>query len=191
MVLVISEHAPFHVEKAFTIPIVSGCVGPAGMAIGPNHQIGLGCGGTNSLIIDDRTGIFITTVLGEGGTDEAWYNPGNNHYFFARSGAGKLGVEDAGPPPSADPDATIGSATPATSGNHSVAADPFRNQTYVPIRGNSAPVTPPTLPSTNTICSTNKDVSGHPGNDAKGCIAVYTARGDKDDRVAHRDEDEH
>src|SRR6266436_6121260 len=58
-VLVISTSAPFHVEKVFKIPTTTGCAGPTGLAIGPNHQIQLGCGGTNALIIDDRSGIII------------------------------------------------------------------------------------------------------------------------------------
>ena len=64
------------------------------MAVGPDHQLALGCGGANSLIMDDRDGSTIAVVTGEGVTDEVWYNPGNNHYFFARSTAATLGVED-------------------------------------------------------------------------------------------------
>jgi hypothetical protein len=167
-VLRISAHAPFHVEAVFPISsATTGCFGPQGLAIGPDHQIGLGCGGTNSLIIDDRDGSTIAVIAGQGGTDEAWYNPGSNHYFFARSGAagtgGFLGVEDAGPPPSADPTAASGF------GSHSVSADAIRNQVYVPIRGNTG-----VAGSNNKICSSAKDVFGNAGSDALGCIAVFT-----------------
>jgi len=179
VVVRISGNAPFHVEKAFPINSkTTGCFGPQGLTVGPDHQIALGCGGANSLIIDDRNGSTIKVVAGEGGTDEAWYNPGNNHYFFARSGAAKLGVEDAGPPPSADPDA----ATAA--GSHSVAADPIRNQVYVPIRGNRG-VVPPV---SSKICSSSTDHFGHKGNDDLGCIAIYTAPRDQDDRRAEGDD---
>jgi hypothetical protein len=58
----------------------------------------LGCGGTNSLVINSTNGKVAVTVSGEGGTDEAWYNPTANQYYFARSTAGVLGVENAGPP---------------------------------------------------------------------------------------------
>jgi hypothetical protein len=182
VVVRISARAPFHVEKVFPISSkATGCFGPQGVTIGPDHQIGLGCGGTNSLIIDDRDGSTVAVVAGEGGTDEVWYNPGNNHYFFARSTAATLGVEDAGPPPSADPNA----ATAA--GSHSVAADSHRNQVYVPIRGNNG-----TVPASTTgkICSSAKDVFGNAGSDALGCIAVYTAPRDKDDRRAGHDDRE-
>jgi hypothetical protein len=99
--LTISEHAPFHVERVFTIdPVATGCFGPQGLAFGPSNTMGLGCGtgGKNSLIINSTNGKPAAIVTGEGGTDEAWYNPTANQFYFARSGAGVLGVADAGPP---------------------------------------------------------------------------------------------
>jgi hypothetical protein len=173
----ISGHAPFKVEAVFPIAAATGCLGPQGLAVGPAHQLALGCGGTNSLIIDDRNGGTIAVVAGEGGTDEDWYNPGSNHYYFARSTPAKLGVEDAGPPPAAETPPDV----PTASGSHSVAADPIRNQVYVPIRGNAA--THPTA-GKSTICSSGKDVFGNPGSDALGCIAVFTSPSDADDCIA-------
>ena len=95
VVLKISRHAPFHIEETITIPASTGCQGPQGLAIGPRHEIQLGCGGANSVIIDERSGPTATVVAvetGEGGADEVWYNPGDNTFFIARSSAGKLGV---------------------------------------------------------------------------------------------------
>ena len=103
------------------------------------------------------------TIKGEGGTDEAWYNPTANQYYFARSTAGKLGVENAGPP------ATAATDTPTGVGSHSVAADPNLNspknksQVYVPIRGNAGQTT------TTMTCGSKG------GNDTNGCIAVFDA----------------
>ena len=78
VVVRISPHTPFQVEKVFPISSAkTGCFGPQGMAVGPDHQLGLGCGGANSLIIDDRDGSTVAVVTGEGGTDEAWYNSGS------------------------------------------------------------------------------------------------------------------
>jgi len=172
VVLKISRSAPFHIEETITIPTSTGCTGPQGLAIGPNHEIQLGCGNpsTNSIIIDDRSGpvaTVIATETGEGGADEVWYNPGNNSYFIARSGAAKLGVEDAGGNESAlpQPDADVSTAI----GSHVVAADMLRNQIYVPIRSTAFPANPPTV---STICSSKG------GNDADGCIAVFTAPND-------------
>jgi hypothetical protein len=157
VVLKISSKAPFRVVETITVPASTGCTGPQGLAIGPRHEIQLGCGGANSVIIDDRSGptaTIIATQTGEGGADEVWYNPGNNSFFIARSGAGKLGVWDAGGNESAAPqaDADVTTAT----GSHSVAADMLRNQIYVP--ANKA---------ATAICGT-----------ANGCIAVFTAPND-------------
>jgi hypothetical protein len=173
LVLTISEHAPFHVERVFTIdpdPLTgTGCAGPQGLALGPSNQMALGCGGTNSLVINSTNGKTATILTGEGGTDEAWYNPGSNQYYFARGGGttmqGKLGVANAGPPPTlVTPD------TPTANGSHSVAADPNKilnkYHVYVPIR--SSTFTPATLPP--TVCS-----SKVPSTDPNGCIAVFDA----------------
>jgi hypothetical protein len=166
LVLTISEHAPFHVERVFTIdPVATGCAGPSGLAVGPSNQMALGCGGTNSLVINSTNGKVAVTVSGEGGTDEAWYNPTANQYYFARSTAGVLGVENAGPP------ATAASTnnTPTAVGSRSVAADlnqisPSnpKSQVYVPIR--TSILSPGT-----TICASKG------GNNAYGCIAVFDA----------------
>jgi len=175
VVLRISGHAPFHVEKILsdfrptTGPLAStGCGGASGLKVGPDHQIGLACGGANALVIDDRTGDPVTggVLTGLGGADEMWYNSGDNHYFFGISTPGDLGVADAGPPPSVD------GKFPSAAGSHSVAADSRRNQVYVPIRGNlgTSPVS-----TTTTICSTATDVFGIAGSNNSGCIAIYTA----------------
>jgi hypothetical protein len=175
VVLRISAFAPFHVEAVFPVgKDYTTCGGATGMAIGPDHQIGLACSGADALIIDDRTGKQIKLLTGLGGADELWFNPGDNHYFFGISTPGTLGVADADPP-AVDPSAK------SAAGSHSVAADAFRNQVYVPIRGNNGTVPPST---TGAICSTAKDVFGNAGSDALGCIAVYTAA--HDDRRARR-----
>jgi len=174
LVLTISEHAPFHVERVFTIDPSTGCAGPQGLALGPSNQMALGCGGANSLIINSTNGKTAATVTGEGGTDEAWYNPTANQYYFARSTppgspTGLLGVEDAGPPATA----ALTNNTPTGIGSHSVAADPNldkttnKSQVYVPIRSSLVAVTPPA--TTPTICASKG------GNNAFGCIAVFDA----------------
>ena len=187
VVVRISGEAPFRVEQVFDFakaPLnATGCGGATGMAVGSDHQIGLACGGTNALVIDDRTGNPVSggVLPGLAGADEMWFNPGDNHYFFARTGAASLGVADAGPPPSVDSSATTGP------GSHSVAADSRRNQVYVPIRGNNGTVPPSTGAAAGSTCGTAKDVFGNAGSDALGCIAIYTARRDGDDRRAGRD----
>jgi hypothetical protein len=171
VVLKISRHAPFHVVDTITIPTASGCTGPQGLAIGPRHEIQLGCGGTASPIIDDRssgTATIIAPGAGEGGADEVWYNPGDNSYFIARSSAGKLGVVDAGSsPPQPDADVTT------TIGSHVVAADMLRNQIYVPVRANTVSGT-----CTTAGCATLCGPASTTGLAAQGCIAVLTAPND-------------
>jgi hypothetical protein len=177
VLLRISGEAPFHVEQVFTFDPSTGCGGASGLTVGPEHQLGLACGGANALVVDDRTGLPVTggVLTGEGGADEVWFNPGDNHYFFGRTTAVMLGVADAGPPPSVDSSAKTGP------GSHSVAADPRRNQVYVPIRGNNGTVPPSTGAAAGAICSTAKDAFGNAGSDALGCIAIYTAPRDQDD----------
>jgi hypothetical protein len=153
-------------------PATAACLGPQGLAIGPQGEIVLGCsnGGTmqvgtppvtvtvavgqGSVIINELNGDLVRSLAGLNGNDEVWYNPGNNHYFLAGSNHNLalptpgpiLGVVDQRPD-------TIGEdVSPATAaGSHSVAADPVFNEVYVP--GNNA---------ATSICP-----GGH------GCIAIF------------------
>src|SRR4029077_12325335 len=120
------------------------CLGPQGLAIGPQGEILLGCSnsGQGSVIINERNGDLVRNLGGLNGNDEVWYNPGNNHYFLAASNhllppippgtaAPILGVVDQ------RSDTLAEETSPATAaGSHSVAADPRFNQVYVP--GNNA-----------------------------------------------------
>jgi hypothetical protein len=170
------------IENVYSIPIAK-CAGPQGMAIGPDHQILLGCNDPNktvpsTVIIDDRDGHVIATVANEDGSDEVWFNDGDDHYFLARSGGAnpqKLGIIDADGKEgiAADQDVAIGLPNnpplQAHGTAHSVAADPVLNQIYVPIPRTAG----------LSVCS------GAGGNDALGCIAVFTAA-DDDHQMARR-----
>jgi hypothetical protein len=153
-----------NIENTFSLAATN-CRGNSGMAVGPDHQILLGCSnGTDSVIIDERDGSILVALPGESGSDEVWYNPGDNQYFLANSNhisstgahTPHLGVVD----PSArdgfneDPSAT------SARGSHSVAADANRNQVYVPVNNG--------LGASSGICG------AHGGDDSKGCIAVFT-----------------
>jgi hypothetical protein len=167
----ISAAAPFIVEAAFQISKTSGCTGGFGIAVGPAHQLALGCGApsANSLIISD---LLDGTAIpaGPGGVDEAWYNSGTNHYYFGGLPSPLVGVVDAGsttnncnttPVPSGCPTSDPSIPTPAGF-THSVAADSVSNQVYVPIRSG--------LFGGATVCSS---FTGNTANDVQGCIAVY------------------
>jgi hypothetical protein len=152
------------IRRTLTIP-VEDCAGPQGMAIGPNSQILLGCHATASAIINDN-GVVLRSFKKEFGSDEVWFNPGDGHYFLGLSNhtahgtpAPVLGVIDADRP-GVGPLAELPSP-PTGTGAHSVAADPVRNQVYVPI------------PSTATLGT----CSSAGGDDSLGCIAVFTRSG--------------
>jgi hypothetical protein len=155
------------VEKTFVIDVQK-CSGPQGMAIGPDHQILLGCNGAlnanaSTVVIDERDGHVIKTLNNESGADEVWFNPGDGHYFLARSSAvgtqQLLGVVDA---ERLSEDASAVTNGAGKGNAHSVAADPVGNQVYVPI------------PSTANqgVCEAAGGVAG------QGCIAVFTSPND-------------
>ena len=171
-VLVIDAKS-MQIVQTYTIPLAS-CAGPQGMALGPEHQILLGCNapgptGTNpTAVIDERNGAVLATLANESGGDEVWFNPGDEHYFLARSSAVAatqlLGVIDAN---SLTSDQSVFTALAGAPNAHSVAADPIFNQVYVPI------------PATHsTVCSSVG------GSDAVGCIAVFTAPKDDQPKLA-------
>jgi len=160
------------IEKTFSLA-GSGCGGNNGMALGPFPQALLGCtnAGPNSVVINLNSGAIIGKLEGEAGADEVWFNPGDNHYFLANgnhlaavggSPAPVLGVVDAtGKRQDFSPTSAVGS--------HSVAADPVKNQVYVPINSN------PAQGGASGICGANG------GSNANGCIAVFTVISGTDD----------
>ena len=165
-------------RSPFDIPLTN-CAAPQGMAVGPKHDILVGCNGSgsntqSSVIIDERTGKILKTVANESGPDEVWFNPGNNHYFLARSAGGippnqtqSLGIIDAG---TRVRDTGINNFAPANGNGgthpsaHSVAADSVTGFTFYPIPG-----------GLTTLCGSVR------GDDTKGCILVVTGFNDGDD----------
>src|SRR5690348_1510296 len=116
----------------------------AGLALGPDNQALLGCSGSTSTgvtlpnesqIIDLRNGHVVATFPQVGGSDEVWFNPGDNHYYLAarNNATGPvLGTIDADPP------RFDNNAATTSSGDHSVAADPIFNNIFVPLTAGSA-----------------------------------------------------
>ena len=158
------------IEHTFSLAATN-CRGNQGMAIGPDHQILLGCSnsGTDSVIIDERDGGVLAALPGESGSDEVWYNPGDNHYFLANGNhetsgtlTPQLGVVDPGASAGSHEDPSATSAL----GSHSVAADAVNNQVYVPVNN-------------KTLGGALSGICGvHGGDNSKGCIAVFTATND-------------
>src|SRR6516164_957146 len=161
------------IENTFSLTD-SGCGGNAGMALGPFPQALLGCSnlGPNPVIINLNRGSVIGTLADESGADEVWFNPANNQYFLGSgnhlSPSGSpdpiLGVVDAtGKKNDFSPKSAVGS--------HSVAADPVKNQVYVPINSN------PAQGGASGICGAHDG-----GSNANGCIAVFTVISGTDDK---------
>jgi sugar lactone lactonase YvrE len=92
------------VEAQYTVDFC----GPAGLALGPNEQLLVGCNTvfdefgnkwtTNAdrethtaapqyVILDAITGTVVANILGAGVGDEVWFNPGDGHYYTAASGS--------------------------------------------------------------------------------------------------------
>jgi hypothetical protein len=133
---------------------------PAGIVQGPGHDFFIGCGGHDGvqfpplLIIFDGTCTTSAACLASeikidqsGGTDEVWYNPGDNRYYTAgrdMPSGPVLGVVDAG---------TRQWLVNVTTGSnsHSVTVNQFTNQIFVPTQA-------------GPLCGTQS---------ANGCIAVY------------------
>jgi hypothetical protein len=133
---------------------------PAGITQGPGHDFLVGCGGHDGvqfpplLIVFDGTCTTSAACLASqikidqsGGTDEVWYNPGDNRYYTAgrdMPSGPVLGVVDAG---------TRQWLVNVTTGSnsHSVTVNQFTNQIFVPTQA-------------GPLCGTQS---------ANGCIAVY------------------
>jgi len=92
------------IETTFPITFCS----PAGLALGPNEDLLVGCNtiwatdgslwtghadqnthtaAPQLVILDAKTGGITANVLGAGVGDEVWFNKGDNHYYAASSGS--------------------------------------------------------------------------------------------------------
>jgi hypothetical protein len=159
------------VVDTFIVPVAD-CAAPQGMAVGPDSQILLGCnapspnGHSNTVIINEHSGVVVGRLPDLGGNDEVWFNEGDGHYFLAggQNLNEQLGVVDSSGhradaivPTASNPNATGRRA-------HSVAADSNKNEVYVPIPATSAAA--PGYDS--TLCGTSATAK------AAGCIAVFS-----------------
>ena len=134
------------------VPILN-CM-PTSMAQGPGHDFLVGCAGHDGTqfppleaILDATSNQIVASIDQVGGVDEVWYNPGDNRYYTASRDMPNgpvMGVIDAG--------TRTWLVNVATGSNsHSVAANQFTNQIFVPMQA-------------GTLCGTQS---------ANGCIAVY------------------
>jgi DNA-binding beta-propeller fold protein YncE len=164
-------------QKVTRLFTVDNC-NPAGLTLGPDQHLLIGCSLLNgqSVIMSAHDGHIVQRIFGVGGSDEVWFNPGDEHYYLAARNNvtldangnpvlvnGKpvvvpvLGVIDAETNKLVKtvPTGAAIFTTPAGIGGspHSLAVNPVTNQVFVPL--------PPTrLPDGTIPCPT-------------GCIAVY------------------
>jgi hypothetical protein len=134
------------------VPVLN-CM-PAGIVQGPGHDFLVGCGGHDGvqfppllIIFDGTTNKIVATTNQSGGTDEVWYNPGDNRYYTAgrdMPNGPVMGVVDA-------KTRTWLVNVPTGSNSHSITVNQFTNQIFVPTQAGA-------------LCGTQS---------ANGCIAVY------------------
>src|SRR5438876_7118213 len=128
---------------------------PAGLALGPNQDLLLGCSvvfdtagnawsatdvntaAPISVIMDARNGSIDKIVTGVSGSDEVWFNPGDGRYYLAarnQPGGPVLGVIDA-------ESQTLVQVVPTVNAGggtaHSVAANSHNNHVFVPLAANN------------------------------------------------------
>lgn len=108
---------------------------PNGLSVNTkNGNLLVGCSAERTMVISGN-GSVVMNDTNVGGSDEVWYNSGNDRYYTGSSNnsvgpikTAVLGIYDA------NANAFIQSIS-TVSGSHSVAADPKYNQVFVPIKG--------------------------------------------------------
>lgn len=113
----------------FGVTLLSLDVNPAGLTLGPNNHLLVGASNAGKSEIIDTSGNLIANIPQVSGSDEVWYNPGDNHYYLAARDnptGPVLGIVDAGTNTWIQNIATDFNA-------HSVAADSVNNEIFAPL----------------------------------------------------------
>jgi len=175
-----ATYGAFNTTTKTGVIALHGC-GPNGSTVGPNENILLGCTPQNNpsdviTLVLNAVSRVQTPVNNITGSDEVWYNAGDNRYYTGSNRDCKvpgspcpsasqqkavMGVIDAGTN-------TLIEKVPQSSNSHSVAADSKRNLIFVP---QVAPVATVGAGGDTTsvgagICGTNN-----------GCVAVFQHNG--------------
>lgn len=131
---------------------------PAGLTLGPNQDLLLGCSevfdttghpwtrdpsaikpaaAPISVIMDARNGSIDRQVPGVSGSDEVWFNPGDGRYYLAARGNAvgpTLGIIDA---KRQTLEQLVPTVNQAPGSAHSVAVNPRNNHALVPLPANN------------------------------------------------------
>src|SRR5262249_32191768 len=191
---------PLTTQGAFNPATNTGVVplnncGPNGSTVGPHDNLLLGCTPANNptdviqLVINAMTKAQ-TPVANITGSDEVWFNKGDDRYY---TGSNRNCKTFPGPCPTPNLQAavlgvidaeanTLIETVPQSSGSHSVAADSKRNLIFVP---QVAPVAVVGVGGDTTSVGANLCGS------TNGCVAVFQhnvkSNDDGDDEVAESD----
>src|SRR5579864_9430940 len=147
----------------------------------------LGCtpanlpGSATTLVINATTHNY-AQAAGITGSDEVWFNKGDDRYYTGSSAA----IKPAGSPLNKgsvlgviDGTSVLIETIPQSSGSHSVAADSKRNLVFVPQTYTSAPTAVPLGDQNFTGTPNSSPTVGQlVCGTTDGCVAVYTNRGD-------------
>jgi hypothetical protein len=158
--------------------------GPNGITLGTNGNLMEGCtpgnepSNTSTVVINGVTKNF-ATVNNITGSDEVFFNAGDNRYYLGASKA----IKPAGSPLGSgavlgivDDSSILVTTIPQSSNSHSVAADSKRNLIFVPqvatgvIGGDTNTTAGPGTPTVGQLLC----------NSSAGCIAVYKHFDDND-----------
>jgi hypothetical protein len=177
---------PVAVEKAFNATTKTGVIqlhvcGPNGATLGLHDNLMLGCTPGNNAnnkttLVFNATTQNYAYVANITGSDEVWFNAGDNRYYLGASkavGGAVLGVVDG--------TSVLIETIPQGSGSHSVAADSKRNFIFVP------QVAPVAVVGTGGDTTT---VGAGICGTSNGCVAVYEHDVDEDDED-HGDHGDH
>lgn len=106
----------FALEKSY--PVAACNAGPAGLVITANQRLMTSCG----IALDARSGNVLGAPIGPA-SDQIWYNPGDNRFYFGTSGS----VVDA--------DSNQVVATLPSPTDRVIAVDPNNNHVFAPVGG--------------------------------------------------------
>jgi hypothetical protein len=191
--LIVDPHNPQAVYSHFDAATNTGVLnlhdcGPNGATVGPHANLMLGCTpqnvptNTTTQVINAKTKNFVE-VGNLTGSDEVWYNAGDNRYYTGSSRACGL---SGGCPAGGAALGVVNGATnfliekvPQSSNSHSVAADSRRNLIFVPQVAPAAVVG-----SGGDTTAVGAGICGS----TNGCVAVYVHDVDRD---RDRDDDDH
>jgi hypothetical protein len=105
----------FQLENSYPTATCS----PAGLVLTANQHLMTSCG----IVLDARSGAILATVSGPS-TDQVWYNPGDNRYYFGGPGTAVVDADTN----------QIVTTIPDASG-HTLAVDPINNHIFAPVSG--------------------------------------------------------